>query len=105
MLLVELLEAKALDAIDPLGGCNPYAVLQIGPHEVREPPHPYGPMCQPSHPVLSSYAVLQIGPQEVRTLFVRHCPQSSPFPQATVSTSPPSRIFPPVPALSVPVLL
>lgn len=35
VLLVELLEARDLSANDPLGGCNPYALLQIGPHEVR----------------------------------------------------------------------
>jgi hypothetical protein len=37
VLLVELLEATALDAVELFGGCNPYAVLQIGTHEVRVP--------------------------------------------------------------------
>jgi len=34
VLFIELLEAACLDAYDPLGGCNPYAVLTLGPHEV-----------------------------------------------------------------------
>eukprot|EP00967_Tisochrysis_lutea_P064016 scaffold82785_cov30-Tisochrysis_lutea.AAC.3 len=26
---------RALDSPDPIGGCNPYAVIEIGPHQVR----------------------------------------------------------------------
>lgn len=38
VLVVELLEARALDSPDPIGGCNPYAVIEIGPHQVLSEP-------------------------------------------------------------------